>query len=148
MPIRRSFGGGVSILPRQDIFFPYPLRFAVNADRFGDIGLSIWFPLFAIEDVIGAEMNQFRFFARANFGEHLRRFGIDRKSLLSLRFAKIDICHRSAVDQQVERNWRKFISDLLRPREVKLRVIQSDDVEFSSILARERTAEAAASAQD
>jgi hypothetical protein len=68
--------------------------------------------------------------------------------LLSLRFAKIDICHRGAVEQQVERNWRKFVSDLLRPREVKLRVIQSDDVEFFSILARERTAEAAASAQD
>src|SRR5205807_5170662 len=89
----------------QNIFFPCPFRFAIDADWLGSIGFDVRLALFTIENVIGAEMNQLCFLLGTNFGEMLRRFGVDRKSLLALRFADIDIRKRGAVDQQIELKW-------------------------------------------
>src|SRR6202011_663680 len=138
----------MSILQRQNIFFPFALRFAVNTDRFGDVLLGVRFPFRAVENVIGTEMNQFCFLAEANFGEMLRRFRVDRKRSLGLRFGKIDIRKRRGVDQHIESQLVDIVMNLADIREIELGVIESDDVEFLSIRTRERSTETAASAQD
>ena len=77
-----------------------------------------------------------------------RGFRIDGESLLALRFAKIDICKGRTIDQKIKVERGKFLPGLLRIREIKLRMIESNDIEFFPILAHERRAETAASAQD
>src|SRR5205807_9223534 len=102
----------------------------------------------AIENVIGAEVNQLRFFIPANFGEMLRRFGIDRKRSLGLRLGKIDSGKRRGVDQHIEFELIDIVMNFADIREIELGVIKSDDVEFFSILARKRSAKAAAGSND
>src|SRR5438105_11212125 len=93
------------ILRLQYQFLANALGFSIDADWLGSIGFDVRLALFTIENVIGAEMNQLCFLLGTNFGEMLRRFRVDRKSLLALRFAKIDIRHRGAVDHQIELKW-------------------------------------------
>src|SRR6266478_8298649 len=80
----------VSILRLQYQFLASALGFSIDADWLGSIGFDVRLALFTIENVIGAEMNQLCFLLGTNFGEMLRRFRVDRKSLLALRFADID----------------------------------------------------------
>src|ERR1700716_2147062 len=93
-------------------------------------------------------MNQSCFFARANFSEMLRRFAVDHKRSLRLRFGKIDIGKRRSVDQHIELQLVDIVMNFADIREVELGMIETDDVEFLSILAHERSTETAVSAQD
>src|SRR5437762_10336064 len=86
----------------QNIFYPCPFRFAIDADWLGSVGFDVRLALFAVENVVGADMNQLGVFLAANFAEHLWRFRVDRKSLFALRFTKINIRKRGRVDQNVE----------------------------------------------
>src|SRR5438876_10986499 len=95
---------------------------------------------FAIENVIGAEVDKLRFLFATNFREDARRFGVDLKRLVTLRLAKIDIGERGAVDQNVEIDCGDFLSHLLEIRQIKLRVIETDDVKFVAIFTSERRA--------
>src|SRR5437899_2423160 len=89
-PIRtenpRNADHEMSILHRQNIFLPCPFRLAINAYRLGEIGFDVRLALLAVENVIGAEVNQLRLLLTANSSENFWCFRIDRKSLLSLRF--------------------------------------------------------------
>ena len=89
-------------------------------------------------------MDQLRLFFATNSREDPRRFGVDLKRLVTLRLAKIDIGERGAVDQNVEIDCGDFLPHLLEIREIKLRVIETDDIEFVAIFTSERRAEAAA----
>src|SRR5438270_2823040 len=47
----------------------FPLRFAVDTDRFGLVFLRVGLALFPIENILGADVNESRLSARANFRE-------------------------------------------------------------------------------
>src|ERR1017187_6584572 len=89
-------------LGRENILLPGPLRFAVNADRIGRIALEIWFALFAVENVIGAEVNEPRIFGATNLRQLARHLRVDNERSFALAFTKIDINKRGAINQNPE----------------------------------------------
>ena len=132
----------------EHILFPGQLRLAVNADRIRFIFLGVWHAFLPIEDVIRAEMNQPGVFLATNFGEHTRRFGVDAKSLVRLCLAKIDIGKRGRINKHIEICLAKFLANLVKIREIELRVIKSVDVMFTLIFGHKRGAESAVRADD
>ena len=84
-------------------------------------------------------MDELRFFVATNFTEDPRRFGVDLKRQVTLRLAKIDIRERGAVNQNVEIECGDFLSHLLEIREIKLCMIETDDIEFVAIFTSERS---------
>ena len=103
----------------QHEFLSCTFGFAVNADRLGRIFFQIRFALFAVENVIRTEMNQLRSFVAANFREHFWRFGVDRECFGGFRLTKIDICHRGAIEQQIEFKRPESVSNLVRLRQIE-----------------------------
>ncbi len=85
-------------------------------------------------------MDELRLFFATNFREDPRRFGVDLKRLLTLHLAKIDIRERGAVDQNAEIECGYFLPHLLEIRQIKLCVIETDDIEFVAIFTSERRA--------
>ena len=83
-------------------------------------------------------MDELRLFFATNFREDPRRFGVDLKRLVTLRLAKIDIRERGAVDQNVEIECGDFLSHLLEIRQIKLCVIETDDIECAAIFTSQR----------
>ena len=94
-------------------------------------------------------MNQLRFFVSANFGQNTWRLGIDRETPESFfGLAKIDIGERSRVNQNIELKIADLsvISSALG--EIKLLVIEPDQVEFFAIGAHERMPKTTARTDD
>src|SRR5256885_13364274 len=65
-----------------------------------------------------------------------------------MRLAAIHIRLRRRVDQRIELQCAQRPSQLFRFPKIKLRVIKPNDAEFLRVLAHQRRAEAAASAND
>ena len=124
----------------QNQFLPFPLRFTVNADRIGRIVFAVRVTFLSIEYVIGAEVDKLRFLVSANFREDARRVRIDPKSLVALRLAKIDICKRGSINENIEIDRAQFLAYLIAVFEIELQVIKAGDVEFVMIFAHERRA--------
>src|SRR4029077_18944088 len=74
----------VPILGGEHILLSSELRFAVNADRLRFIFFSVRCAFLAIEDIVGAEVNQLRAFVTANRRKNTRRFGVNEKGAISL----------------------------------------------------------------
>src|SRR5262249_31359065 len=72
----------------------------------------------------------------------------DAKSLVGLCFAKIDIGERGRVDEHIEIYLTELLANLVKIREIELRVIESDDVMFALIFADERRAKPPARADN
>src|SRR5262249_45970015 len=94
------------------------------------------------------EMNQLRILIAANFGEKLRRVGIDRERFVAFRFRKIDICKGGRIDQNVELKRRKFFLNLFTLRKIELRVTKASYVELSLVFTEQRSAKTTARAQN
>src|ERR1700716_1226186 len=138
----------MSILHGENVFFPLFLRFTVNADRICRIAFEIRLALLAVKNVIGAEVNQLRFFLAANLREVSRRFRVDLKRLSFLFFAKINMGKRGRIDQNVELEIVDLRMNLFGIGEIELRVIETDDVEFAGEIAHKRSAAPPAGSND
>jgi hypothetical protein len=138
----------MSILRLQNEFLPFPFRFSVNADRSRFITLAIGFALFAIKNVIGAEVDEPRVFVATNLRENARRVGVDPKRLFALRFAKIDIGEGGGVNHKIDIERAERLTQLLMIGEIELRMVETGDVKLISIFAHERGAQASASAKN
>src|SRR5205823_2787437 len=79
-----------------------------------------------------------------NLGQCFRRFGIDSKSLITFFFTKIDIGKRGRIDEHIKLEIADLSANLFFIREIELRVIKTDDIEFAGELAHERRAESSA----
>src|SRR5437899_1834504 len=106
------------------------------------------FALFAIKNVIGAEVNELRVFIATNLGQDTRRFGIDPKGLFALRLAKIDIGKGGGVNHKIDIERAKLFAQLPMIGEIKLRVVETGHVKFSPIFAHQRSAETATRTED
>ncbi len=113
--------------------FAGAFRFAVRADRFGRVVFDVRRALFAIKNVVGAEMNEFCVLVRTDFSQDTRCFGIDRERLIGFGFAKIDIGKGSRVDQNIKIKLRNIPLNFIGLGEIELRVIEVSDVELFAI---------------
>ena len=138
-PVRAEHPGDthdqMSIFDREHVLFTGPFRFGINADRAWFILFRVRFALFAVEHVIGTDMDELGVFLATDFPQNTRRFSVDPKGLLPFRFAKIDIGEGGTVDQNIEVQREKFRFYLLEIPQVELRVIETSDLKFFSILA-------------
>ena len=127
---------------------PFPLRFSVNADRPRLIFFGVRFALFAVENIIGADVNESRFLRATDCGEHTRRFRVERERFLLVRLAAIDIRLRRCVDQRVKIQVRQRRAQLFRRAEIELGVIEPHHFEIARVLTNERRAQPAAGAHN
>ncbi len=129
----------------QNRFFPLPFRFAVNTDWFCNVIFDVGLALFAIENVISAEMNELGFFVAADLGEKLWRLCVYPECLIDLLLTKIDIGECGAVDQNIEVERRESFSHSIEIGEIELRVIKTYYVKLVSILVQQSSSETAPS---
>src|SRR4029077_12732193 len=117
---------------------------AVNAYWVCRILFSVGFTLFAVENVVGAEMKQLGLLVAANFGQPFGRLGINRKSLRTLSFREINICERGSINQNVKLEHFEFVMDFLGCGQIELRAIETRHVKLVPIRPTQRCSETAA----
>jgi len=93
-------------------------------------------------------MYESRVFPRTDLREHSRRFAIERERFLPVRLATIDIGLRRRIDQRIELQPAEGRTQLIRLSQIKLRVVEPDNVEFVPPFADECCAQPAAGADD
>ena len=99
---------------RQHILFSGQLRCAVNTDRLRFVLFRVRRAFLAIENVIGAEVNQFCAFLAANFRNNAWHFAIDHESAIALSLAKIDIRECGGIDQHIKIRSAHFFADTVQ----------------------------------
>src|SRR5438045_1360349 len=128
--------------------FPFPLGCAVNADGTRLIFFRVRLTLFAIEHIIGTDVNEPRRFSVTDLREHARSLSVERERFLAFRFATIHVRLRRGVDQDIELKLTKPRPHLFRLPEIELRMIESGDLIVAGVFPRQGRAEAAARAHD
>ena len=137
-----------AIVRLQRAAFPFPFRFSVNANRPRFVFLGVRLPLLAIENVVGADVNESRFLRAADFRKEARRFRVEGERFLLVVLAAIDIRLRRGVDQRVKTERTQRGAQLCGRAEVELRVIEAHHVVVSPVLTHERCAEPSASSNN
>jgi hypothetical protein len=135
-------------LRSQHIFFSSQLRFTVNADWSRFIFFAVRLAFFAVEHIIGAEVNQSGALFSANLGKNARRLRIDQKRPFRLRFANVDLRETCCVDQDVKTCLLQFLPQVIQIREIQLRTIEAGDLEPIAIFAQQCRAKPSARAQN
>src|SRR6202008_460497 len=124
------------------------LRLTVDADRPRLVLFGVRLALFAIENVIRADMNEPRVLPRADFRQDARRFTVERERFFPVRLAPVHVRLRRRVDQRIELQAVERRAHLPRLAEIDLHVIEPDDVELLPPFPRQRRAQPAARADD
>jgi len=100
--------------------FAVQFRLPIPAAGIGGIGLREGALFFAIENIVGAEVDKSRTAPGGAFSHDLRGEGIDRLSLLVRGFAAIHICRAGAVDQNLELHRLKLGAEFFEIRDIRL----------------------------
>ncbi len=141
-PIRskdpRNANDQVAFVSKKHVLFAFALRFSIHAQRFRGIIFEIRRVLAAVENIIGAEMNQLGAFVLTDVCQKLRSAGINFESLVSLFLTEINIGHGRAVDQQVERQWLKQFFHLVKIGQIDFRVGEAAHFKLLMITTEQR----------
>jgi len=96
--------------------------------RIGRVGLGVGRFFSAIENVVGAEVNETRILFRAKSGERLRAESVDRPREVALDFAAIHEVVGGGVDDHVRPQPRQPLAHQIRPGQIKFRVAEENEI--------------------
>jgi hypothetical protein len=93
-------------------------------------------------------VNESRSLFRANSREDPRRFRIKRERFFLVRLAPVDVGLRRCIDERIELQTAQRRPQLLRFSQVKLSVIEPNNVELARVLPRQGRTKTATCADD